>query len=94
MVGLQLKPWLYAATVWGFLSLVIIREYLRGGETEYLNQLWFLLSLLWIEFGAAALFNSLIHRRRHQLLPLLMVTLVPPSIFFVMIYLMLWLLIE
>jgi hypothetical protein len=88
LVAIQLKPWLIAAGVWASASLIIIVEYLKGGDTKHLWQLWFLLSLLWSEFGFAAIFNSLMKRKRDQLLPLLLVTLVPPLLVFVVIYLM------
>jgi ABC-type multidrug transport system permease subunit len=93
-VGIQLKPWLIAAVVWIAVSLLIIVEYLKAGDTKYLWQLWFLLSLLWSEFGFAAIFNSLIKRKRYQLFPLLLVTVVPPSIFLAAIYLLVWTLLE
>ncbi len=84
---LRLKPWIIAAVIWIILSLIIIVEYLKGGETRYLNPLWFLLSLLWAEFGVAALFNSLMKRKRHKIIPLLLVTFVPPLILFIIIHL-------
>jgi ABC-type multidrug transport system permease subunit len=93
-VGIQLKPWLIAAVVWIAVSLLIIVEYLKAGDTKYLWQLWFLLSLLWSEFGFAAIFNSLIKRKRYQLFPLLLVTVVPPLIFLAAIYLLVWTLLE
>jgi hypothetical protein len=83
-----LKPWLIAAVVWGFLSMIIIVEYLKGGETKYVNQLWFLMSLLWAQFGVAALFNCLMKRHKHQFFPLSLVTVLPPFILYIIVHLM------
>ena len=87
VMGLRLKPWFIAASIWGFVSLIILVEYLKGGDTRYLNQLWFLMSLLWAEFGVAALFISLMKGNRHQVFPLILVTVLPPFILFIIIHL-------
>lgn len=85
---LRLRPWLIAATIWGILSLIILIEYLEAGESRYLNPLWFLLSILWAEFGFAALFNCLMKRNLNQIWPLILITALPPFMLFVIIRLM------
>ena len=73
-----LRPWLAGALIWAGLSLIVVNEYRKTGEREHLMVLCFLLSLLWMEFGVAGLFDALRKGRRQRLLPLLLVTLLPP----------------
>ena len=82
---MRLRPWVFGAIAWMCISLVIIIEYLRMGESKYLNQFWFLLSLLWLEFGFAGLFYLLVKRRGQQLTVFIMVTLIPPLVLYLLI---------
>jgi hypothetical protein len=49
--------WLAGMLVWGAISLLVLLRYRAiGGEARELNELWLLMSLLWVQFGCAALF--------------------------------------
>ena len=66
--------------------MIIIVEYLKAGETKYVNQFWFILSLLWAQFGLAAIFNSLMKKRVHRIYSLILITILPPVILFSIIH--------
>ena len=83
---MRLRPWIFGALAWMCISLVIIIEYLNMGESKYLNQLWFLLSLLWLEFGFAGLFSSVVKRKGEHLAVLVMLTLIPPSALYLLMF--------
>lgn len=72
--------------IWGFVSLVTVAEYLKLGTTKHLDQFWFLLSLLWLLFGFAAIFNALIRTRLRDLVPLILVAVVPPLLLYLLIH--------
>ena len=82
----SIRPWVIGAVIWEFLSLVIVAEYLKLGTTEHLDQFWLLLSLLWLMFGFAAIFNALMRTRIRDLLPLILVSIVPPLILYLLIH--------
>ena len=52
-----LRPWILGAVVWGTISLTILLEYRKQPDPRYLHELWFLVSLLWLEFGFAGMFH-------------------------------------
>jgi len=60
------------------LSLKVCLEYVQLKGTEHLIELCGLMSLLWMEFGFAGLFQTIRKEHRHESLLLLMVTLSPP----------------
>ena len=73
--------WIWAALVWGALSLVIVREYRAiGGEPAQVQELWLLMSLLWVQFGFAALFADWRHNRGRGFRRLIFRTLMPPLV--------------
>ena len=82
----RIKPWIFGAVIWEFVSLVIIAEYLKLGTTKHLDQFWLLLSLLWLLFGFAAIFNALMRTRVRDLFPLLLVAFVPPLLLYLLIH--------
>ncbi len=82
---MRLRPWIIGAIAWMCIALVVIIEYLRMGESQHLNQFWFLLSLLWLEFGFAGLFYLLVKRKGEQLAVFVMVILTPPLVLYLLI---------
>ena len=83
---IAIRPWIIAAVIWELLSLVIVAEYLKLGTTKHLDQFWLLLSLLWLMFGFAAIFNALMRTRVRDLFPLLLVAFVPPLLLYLLIH--------
>ena len=83
-----LRPWILGALVWGTLSLIILLEYREQPDPRYLNELWFLVSLLWLEFGFAGLFHCLRHGLRARLGRMLLVSLLPPLVLHLLIFLL------
>ncbi len=77
-----LQPWLLGALAWGIVSLVVIGEYRASGAPGQLVAIWFLMALLWAEFGFAAMFHSLIRLNGRGLGGLLLITLVPPALLY------------
>lgn len=50
-------PWLLGALIWGTLGLMVLWRYQAiGGRARQIYELWWWLSLLWGQFGFAALF--------------------------------------
>ena len=81
-----MRPWVIGAVIWEFLSLVIVAEYLKLGTTNHLDQFWLLLSLLWLMFGFAAIFNALMRTRIGDLFPLILIAVVPPLLLYLLIH--------
>ncbi len=79
------RPWLIAASVWGICGLVVLDAHVEQVGTEHLKELWFLMSLLWIQFGFAAVFHSLLKQRGRRFLALLLITLLPPLLLYLII---------
>ena len=85
------RPWIIGAVIWGGLSLTILVAYIEEGDFRYLNELWFLLSLLWMQFGFAATFHAIRRKRRRNLTNLLLVMFLPPLILrFIIFILVAW----
>ncbi len=83
----SLRPWIIGALAWECLSLAVIGAYLGQGDTEQLNQIWFLMTLLWLEFGFAGTFHALKRRGPRALPHLLPVILLPPLLLHFIIFL-------
>jgi hypothetical protein len=79
-----LVPWLIAAAGWCLLTIVLLGEYRRVGDPAYIEEFFFLLSLLWVEFGFAAMFNALYRGRLGRLKPFAAIALVPPLLLYVL----------
>ena len=79
-VSAYLRPWVVGALAWGGLSLILLDEYRNHGDSRYLTEIWFLLSLLWVEFPFAGIFSCLRQGRYQRLLPLLGIALLPPAL--------------
>ena len=84
----SLRPWLLGALAWAFLSLAILLDYGGQGEAEHLAQLWFVLSLLWWQFCFAGIFSALRHNERRRVPGLLLVSLMPPALLYLLVRLL------
>jgi len=73
--------WIVGALLWGGVSLIIVSEYRGiGGQPAQVRELWLLMSLLWAQFGFAALFADWRRNRGRRFRVLLMRTLLPPLV--------------
>ena len=81
-----LRPWMVGALVWGILSLTILLAYKRQPDPRYLHEIWFLVTLLWLEFGFAGIFHCLRHGPRARLGKMLLVSLLPPLILHFLVF--------
>ena len=81
-----LRPWIAGALVWGILSRVVLLEYQRQPNPRYLHEIWFLVTLLWLEFGFAGIFHCLRHGLRVRLGNMLLVSLLPPLILYFLVF--------
>ena len=79
------RPWLIGALVWGAASLVVLAEYRALGDLRYLTEIGFLLSLLWGEFGFAAMFHAVLKQRGRRLQTLFLITVIPPLLLHLLI---------
>ncbi len=87
MPRLEVPLWLVGALVWGAVSVVVLSEYRGlGGQLRELNELWFLMSLLWAQFGFAAIFADWRRHRGRNFRALLLRTLLPPLILHVIVF--------
>ncbi len=75
------------ALAWGAISLIVLDEYLESGATGQLNQIWFLMYLLWLQFGFAGVFQSVRNRGAKGLPSLLLVIILPPLLLHFIIFL-------
>ncbi len=83
----SLGPWIVGALAWGAISLIVLDEYLESGAIEQLNQIGFLMSLLWLQFGFAGVFQSIRNRGAKGLPALLLVIVLPPLLLHFIIFL-------
>jgi len=81
-----LRPWLIAASIWLACSLLILDAYLEQVGNGYLKDLCFLMSMLWMQFGFAALFHTLLKQRGRHLLALILVTILPPLLLYLTVF--------
>ena len=75
-----LRPWIVGGGVWLLVGLVVLLDYRRLPDATYLNELWLLLSLLWLEFPFAGLYSSLRSGRYERVPGLVAVALAPPML--------------
>ncbi|MCB1859168.1 MAG: hypothetical protein KDI63_12885 [Gammaproteobacteria bacterium] len=75
-----LAPWIIGAGGWCLLTVFLLDTYQQIGDPRNLEDLFFVLALLWGEFGFAALFNAAYSGRFYRLAPFAAVTLLPPLI--------------
>jgi len=81
-----LRPWLIAASTWLACSLIILDAYLEQMGNGSLKDLCFLMSMLWMQFGFAALFHTLLKQRGRHLLALILVTILPPILLYLIVF--------
>ena len=81
-----LRPWILGAVVWGTLSLVVLLQYREQPDPRYLHELWFLVSLLWLEFGFAGIFHCLRHGLRRRIGKMVLVSLLPPLVLHLLVF--------
>ena len=85
-----LHAWIRGALVWFAVSLVVVLEYLKTGSSDNLFEFCLLLSLLWVEFGFAGIFHTLIKEQGRRIVPLLLTTILPPLLLFLVSYYAAW----
>ena len=79
--------WIVAAFCWGALSLLIIQEYRKlGGQPQQIHELWLVMSLLWTQFGFAAIFADWRRNRARRFRVLLLRALIPPLLLHFVIF--------
>lgn len=79
--------WVAAALLWGGVSLIIVGAYRGiGGQPAQVGELWLLMSLLWAQFGFAAMFADWRRNRGRRFRTLLMRTLLPPLVLHFVIF--------
>ncbi len=76
--------------MWLMIGLVVMLEYLKTQEPNYLFELGGLLSLLWIEFGFAGIFHAIRKDRGRNVVSLLFFTILPPMALFVISITIAW----
>ncbi len=81
-----LRPWLIAASIWLACSLIILDAYLEQVGNGYLKDLCFFMSMLWVQFGFAAMFHTLLKQRGQHLFALILVTITPPLLLYLIVY--------
>jgi hypothetical protein len=72
--------------VWGVVSLTVLLEYRKQPDPRYLHELWFLVSLLWLEFGFAGIFHCLRHGLRRRIGKLVLASLLPPLVLHLLVF--------
>jgi hypothetical protein len=82
---ITLGPWAIGALVWGLLSLTIINEHFRVSGGSDWQEIWFLCSLIWFQFGFARLFSTLLKKQYHLLKDQLFMALLPPVVLYLFI---------
>ncbi len=86
-----LTPWILGALVWLFVGLTILLEYRKTQPAGqgYLTELWFLVSLLWLQFGFAGIFQAVRGGRGFKILAHFLVALTPPLLLYLLIFVLL-----
>ena len=79
--------WVAGVLAWGGLSLVVLLQYRKlGGQARELNELWFLMSLLWAQFGLAAIYADWRHQGGRNLGPLVLRLILPPLVLHLVVF--------
>ncbi|MBF0383651.1 MAG: hypothetical protein HQL69_21735 [Magnetococcales bacterium] len=82
---LGVRRWWIAAIVWGGLSLAIINEHFRVSGGGSWQEMWFLCSLLWFQFGIGRVMVSLFRKQHKLLREQLLIALLPPVALYLLI---------
>jgi hypothetical protein len=75
-------PWSIAALIWGLFSYVIINEHFRISDGSHWQELWFLCSLVWFQFGFAMVLISIFRKQFFLIKDQLLVALLPPVLLY------------
>jgi hypothetical protein len=70
--------------VWLALGLTVMRAHLDSPRPGHTLTLCALLALVWAQFGFAGVFHNLTRRHGTDCLPLLLVTITPPLLLFLL----------
>ncbi len=83
-----LIPWILGAVFWLYISFVTLLEYqrIRVPGQDYLTELWLLLSLLWLQFGFAGIFQAVRGRRGFKILAFFLISILPPLLLYVLVF--------
>jgi hypothetical protein len=85
----NLRAWFVGASVWLVVSLVVLLEHLRSTRPDYLLEISWLMSLLWLQFGFAGIFHALRKENGQNALAFLIISFLPPLILFSTAFLLL-----
>jgi hypothetical protein len=85
-----LQPWIKGALIWFAVSLIVVLEHLKTGSSDNLFDFCLLLSLLWVEFGFAGIFHTLLKEQGRKIVPLLLITTLPPLLLFIVGFYAAW----
>ena len=79
-----LRPWVLGALVWFFVSYAVLSEYQKSRPPGpgYQRELWFLLSLLWLQFGFAGIFQAVKRGRAYQIIAFVLLAILPPLLLY------------
>jgi hypothetical protein len=76
--------------VWFAVSLTMVLELLKTGSFDHLFEFCLVLSLLWVEFGFAGMFHTLLKEQGRRIVPLLLITTLPPLLLFIVSFYAAW----
>ncbi|MBF0357860.1 MAG: hypothetical protein HQL70_04575 [Magnetococcales bacterium] len=83
--SVDFRSWWIGAIIWGGFSLTIINEHFRVSGGSHWEEMWFLCSLIWFQFGFARVLVSLFRRQYSLLNEQLLVALMPPVVLYFII---------
>lgn len=84
------RPWFVGAVVWLVLSLVVSVEHIRSGQPSFLYELGGLMSIVWLQFAFAGLFNTLRREQGRRVVAFLLIGIIPPSLLYCINTILLW----
>jgi hypothetical protein len=68
----------------------MVLELLKTGSSDNLFEFCLVLSLLWVEFGFAGMFHTLLKEQGRRIVPLLLITTLPPLLLFIVSFYAAW----
>lgn len=87
---LNFRSWIIGALVWLMLSLVVSVEHIRSGQPSFLHELGGLLSIVWLQFGFAGLFNTLRREQGRRAIGFVLIAIIPPLLLYCINTMLLW----
>ncbi len=79
---IQMRVWVVSAMLWLAFSTAVLDVHIDLSGGSHWEEMWFLQSLLWFQFGFAGLFQTLLKRRFHQIRDRLLIALAPPVLLY------------